>query len=182
MNSVIKISNLSDVKPFKYAWRVRVKVVHTWKSNNLKNGYSLEMVLTDENIYQIFLCFDHWRVKFFSPKAFIMSKRDVALGVQGYGRSRLTEETKTSPVVRFQGGLPPKILFFQSISSSLPSVFLARTAQTVVKFSLKGEPESRSIDDYWRFWDTDWLRIRMNFGLFADRKELLRGCEIYIHS
>ncbi|WZY72727.1 hypothetical protein YC2023_004967 [Brassica napus] len=44
---------------------------------------------------------------FFSPKAFIMSKRDVALGVQGYGRSRLTKETKTSPVVRFQGGLPP---------------------------------------------------------------------------
>ncbi|WZZ28501.1 hypothetical protein YC2023_011902 [Brassica napus] len=47
-----------------------------------------------------------------------------------------------------------KILFLQPISSSLPSVFLARTAQTVVKFSLKGEPESRSIDDYSRFWDT----------------------------
>uniref|UniRef100_A0A0D3EBG5 Uncharacterized protein n=1 Tax=Brassica oleracea var. oleracea TaxID=109376 RepID=A0A0D3EBG5_BRAOL len=23
-----------------------------------------------------------------------------------------------------------------------------------MKFSLKGEPESRSTDDYWRFWDT----------------------------
>ncbi|KAF2585876.1 hypothetical protein F2Q70_00036867 [Brassica cretica] len=47
-----------------------------------------------------------------------------------------------------------KVLFLQPISSSLPSVLLARSAQTAMKFSLKGEPESRSTDDYWRFWDT----------------------------
>ncbi|KAF3599042.1 hypothetical protein F2Q69_00037666 [Brassica cretica] len=29
-----------------------------------------------------------------------------------------------------------------------------------MKFSLKGEPESRSTDDYWRFWDTVYLRWR----------------------
>ncbi|WZZ72043.1 hypothetical protein YC2023_083413 [Brassica napus] len=33
------------------------------------------------------------------PKAFITGKRDVALGVHGYGGSWLTEEMKTSPVL-----------------------------------------------------------------------------------
>ncbi|CAN6860716.1 unnamed protein product, partial [Brassica oleracea] len=58
MDSIIKISNLSDLKPFKSAWRVHVKVLHTWKSINPDNGVSLEMVLTDEickqSLFQLF--------------------------------------------------------------------------------------------------------------------------------
>lgn len=50
MGSIIKTSNLTDVKPFKSAWRVQVKVLHTWKSFTPQFGASLEMVLTDENV------------------------------------------------------------------------------------------------------------------------------------
>lgn len=50
MESIIKISNLSDVKPYKSAWRIHVKVLRTWDSFSLENGHSLEMVLTDENV------------------------------------------------------------------------------------------------------------------------------------
>ncbi|KAF8087810.1 hypothetical protein N665_0566s0017 [Sinapis alba] len=32
MSSIIKISTLSNVKPFKSIWRVHVKVLHTWKN------------------------------------------------------------------------------------------------------------------------------------------------------
>ncbi|CAH8356869.1 unnamed protein product [Eruca vesicaria subsp. sativa] len=69
MDSIINISNLSDLKPFKSVWRVHVKVLHTWTAFNPNNGYwvhvkvlhtwtafnpnngySLEMVLSDEKV------------------------------------------------------------------------------------------------------------------------------------
>lgn len=95
-------------------------------------------------IYQIFLCFDLWRVQFFSPKAFITGKRDVALGVHGYGGSWLTEEMKTSPVVRFQGGIPvsrPKQiclprnkLYCQWFSRVLKAILASRLNNFVLSF------------------------------------------------
>ncbi|CAF2042605.1 unnamed protein product, partial [Brassica napus] len=63
MDSMIKISNLSDLKPFKSAWRVHVKVLHTWMSINPDNGLSnLEMVLTDENLFQRHCRVGEWKV------------------------------------------------------------------------------------------------------------------------
>lgn len=50
MESKIKISTLSEVKPFKYSWRVAVKVIHKWNSFSHQKGASLEMVLGDKNV------------------------------------------------------------------------------------------------------------------------------------
>lgn len=50
MESLIEISNLSDLNLFKSTCRVHVKVLHTWEFINLTNGSSLEMVLTDETV------------------------------------------------------------------------------------------------------------------------------------
>lgn len=50
METIIDISNLNDLKPFKSGWRIHVKVLHTWMSVNPENVSSLEMVLTDENV------------------------------------------------------------------------------------------------------------------------------------
>lgn len=50
MDSMIKLSHLSDVKPFKSAWSVRVKVIHKWTSFNHQTGATLEMVLADEKV------------------------------------------------------------------------------------------------------------------------------------
>ncbi|KAF3571661.1 hypothetical protein F2Q69_00060352 [Brassica cretica] len=49
MASIIKISNLSDVQPFKSEWRVEVKVLHKWLTFNHQSGASIEMVLADKN-------------------------------------------------------------------------------------------------------------------------------------
>ncbi|KAF8111830.1 hypothetical protein N665_0072s0041 [Sinapis alba] len=43
MGFIIKISTLSDVKPFKSIWRVNVKVFHTWKSFTPQFDSSIEM-------------------------------------------------------------------------------------------------------------------------------------------
>lgn len=50
MDSQLKISSLSDVSPFKSAWTVRVKVLHTWISFSHQFGATLHMVLEDENL------------------------------------------------------------------------------------------------------------------------------------
>ncbi|KAG2330321.1 hypothetical protein Bca52824_001501 [Brassica carinata] len=49
MGSIVKLSNLTDVKPYKSEWRVEVKVIHKWISFNHQSGASIEMVLADEN-------------------------------------------------------------------------------------------------------------------------------------
>ncbi|WZZ15826.1 hypothetical protein YC2023_108915 [Brassica napus] len=49
MDTIFKISSLSDVSPIKFAWSVLVKVLHTWISFSHQFGSSLEMVLTDIN-------------------------------------------------------------------------------------------------------------------------------------
>lgn len=55
MESIKAISSLNDLKPFKSAWRVHVKVLHTWTTSSLDKESSLEMILTDENVsYNIY--------------------------------------------------------------------------------------------------------------------------------
>lgn len=55
MGSIIHMSNLADVKPFKTSWSIHVKVLHTWKSCNPQFGSSLDMVLSDENVGHLVL-------------------------------------------------------------------------------------------------------------------------------
>lgn len=50
MDSVMKLNHLSDVKPFKSSWSVKVKVLNKWISFSHQSGASLEMVLTDEKV------------------------------------------------------------------------------------------------------------------------------------
>ncbi|XP_010480828.1 PREDICTED: replication factor A protein 1-like [Camelina sativa] len=39
---------LKDLKPYKNAWRIQVKILHSWKMNTAKLGESLELILADE--------------------------------------------------------------------------------------------------------------------------------------
>ncbi|CDY08130.1 BnaA06g15960D [Brassica napus] len=41
-----------------------------------------------------------------------------------------------------------------------------------MKFSLKREPESRSTDDYWRFWDTVYWRWREPVPVIKMQKKM----------
>ncbi|WZZ17120.1 hypothetical protein YC2023_110209 [Brassica napus] len=50
MSSIVKMTSLKDVKPFKSGWKVHMKVLHTWKQHNTVHGDTLEIVLSDENV------------------------------------------------------------------------------------------------------------------------------------
>uniref|UniRef100_A0A0D3CR78 Replication protein A 70 kDa DNA-binding subunit B/D first OB fold domain-containing protein n=1 Tax=Brassica oleracea var. oleracea TaxID=109376 RepID=A0A0D3CR78_BRAOL len=49
MSSILQVTSLKDVKPFKSGWKVHVKVLHSWKQYNAVHGDTLEIVLSDEN-------------------------------------------------------------------------------------------------------------------------------------
>uniref|UniRef100_A0A0D2ZQK6 Replication protein A 70 kDa DNA-binding subunit B/D first OB fold domain-containing protein n=1 Tax=Brassica oleracea var. oleracea TaxID=109376 RepID=A0A0D2ZQK6_BRAOL len=49
MSSIMQVTSLKDVKPFKSGWKVHVKVLHTWKQYNAVHGDTLEIVLSDDN-------------------------------------------------------------------------------------------------------------------------------------
>ncbi|KAL0802050.1 hypothetical protein Bca101_057226 [Brassica carinata] len=49
MDLNLQISSVSDLKPFKSAWQVHVKLLHSWNSFHTTTGSDLEMVLTDVN-------------------------------------------------------------------------------------------------------------------------------------
>uniref|UniRef100_A0A0D2ZQK8 Replication protein A 70 kDa DNA-binding subunit B/D first OB fold domain-containing protein n=1 Tax=Brassica oleracea var. oleracea TaxID=109376 RepID=A0A0D2ZQK8_BRAOL len=51
MSSIMQVTSLKDVKPFKSGWKVHVKVLHTWKQYNAVHGDTLEIVLSDDNTY-----------------------------------------------------------------------------------------------------------------------------------
>lgn len=41
---------VSDLKPFKSMWKVRVKVVRLWKQYSAATGETIEMVLVDAKV------------------------------------------------------------------------------------------------------------------------------------
>lgn len=53
MDLNIETSSVSDLKPFKSAWQVHVKLLHSWNSFHTTTGSDLEMVLTDVNVRYI---------------------------------------------------------------------------------------------------------------------------------
>lgn len=46
----MQITFLKDVKPKKTAWRVQVKVLHSWRQWNKIAGDSLELILSDAHV------------------------------------------------------------------------------------------------------------------------------------
>ncbi|EOA18353.1 hypothetical protein CARUB_v10006873mg [Capsella rubella] len=69
-------TELSDIKPFKTSWKIRVKIVHTWKQFTTYTGETIEMILADVagilihatikkqqlNKFQRLIVFGEWRV------------------------------------------------------------------------------------------------------------------------
>ncbi|KAG2329805.1 hypothetical protein Bca52824_000985 [Brassica carinata] len=53
MDLNLQTSSVSDLKPFKSAWQVHVKLLHSWNSFHTTTGSDLEMVLTDVNVRYI---------------------------------------------------------------------------------------------------------------------------------
>lgn len=43
---------LRDLRPYTTAWRVQVKVLHSWRQYTIKTGETFEMVLADEQVYK----------------------------------------------------------------------------------------------------------------------------------
>ncbi|CAN7011771.1 unnamed protein product [Brassica oleracea var. botrytis] len=48
MSSNASCNLLKDVKPYKTGWRIRLKMLHSWKQNF--GGETLECILADETI------------------------------------------------------------------------------------------------------------------------------------
>ncbi|CAB91582.1 putative protein [Arabidopsis thaliana] len=44
---------LKDVRPYTTAWRVQVKVLHSWKQYTQKTGETLELIFSDEQIFTL---------------------------------------------------------------------------------------------------------------------------------
>ena len=44
------ITVVSDLKPFKSMWKIRVKIIHLWKKYSAAGGLTIEMVLIDSNV------------------------------------------------------------------------------------------------------------------------------------
>ncbi|CAA7061667.1 unnamed protein product [Microthlaspi erraticum] len=42
-------AKLSDVRPFKTTWKVRVKVIHSWRQYSGMSGETMDLVLADEH-------------------------------------------------------------------------------------------------------------------------------------
>ncbi|KAL0675079.1 hypothetical protein Bca4012_003060 [Brassica carinata] len=47
------ITVVSDLKPFKSMWKIRVKIIHLWKKYSAAGGLTIEMVLIDSNLQQL---------------------------------------------------------------------------------------------------------------------------------
>ncbi|CAN7021879.1 unnamed protein product, partial [Brassica rapa subsp. trilocularis] len=43
------ITVVSDLKPFKTMWKIRVKIIHLWKQYSVAGGLTIEMVLIDSS-------------------------------------------------------------------------------------------------------------------------------------
>jgi len=41
---------LIDVRPYKNAWRVQVKILHSWKQYTSNTGETIEFVISDEHV------------------------------------------------------------------------------------------------------------------------------------
>lgn len=50
MSKAIALKMIDDVKPYKSEWRIRAKLLHSWRQNTSFGGDSLEMVLADETV------------------------------------------------------------------------------------------------------------------------------------
>jgi len=49
MSLPLGLTYLSDVKPFKTNWRVRVKILHLWRQTK-DNVETLDVIICDENV------------------------------------------------------------------------------------------------------------------------------------
>lgn len=50
IDPAINYTNLIDVKPFKTAWTIVVKIVHTWKQFTSSSYETIEMILADQEV------------------------------------------------------------------------------------------------------------------------------------
>lgn len=44
------MNQISDLKPFKSMWRVKVKIIRLWKQNHVSTGETIEMVFVDSRV------------------------------------------------------------------------------------------------------------------------------------
>lgn len=48
-----KMVYLDEIRPWKTAWFIEAKVLHTWKPSNTSFGESLEIILSDKKVMTI---------------------------------------------------------------------------------------------------------------------------------
>lgn len=59
MSSKQKKVYLDEIRPWKTAWLIEAKVLHTWKPTNPNFGESLEIVLSDKKVLKMFCYLSH---------------------------------------------------------------------------------------------------------------------------
>lgn len=47
---MVAITVVSDLKPFKSMWKIRVKIIRLWKQYYVAGGLMIDMVLIDSNV------------------------------------------------------------------------------------------------------------------------------------
>ena len=50
MGLPLRLTYLSDVKPLKSNWRVRVKILHRWRQTKDSSGETLDVIICDEKV------------------------------------------------------------------------------------------------------------------------------------
>ncbi|KAL9840415.1 putative nucleic acid-binding protein [Arabidopsis thaliana] len=70
MGLPLRLTYLSDVKPFKSNWRVRVKILHQWRQTKDSSGETLDVIICDEkgskmhcSIRKHYIGKFHWSLK-----------------------------------------------------------------------------------------------------------------------
>jgi len=64
---------LKDVRPYKNAWRVQVKILHSWKQYTSNTGETIELVISDEYYcYHIICTFTYTQVLIYISVVFVI--------------------------------------------------------------------------------------------------------------
>lgn len=48
-----QLDSVSQLKPFKTMWKIRVKIVRLWRQYSAQGGLTIEMVLVDNNVSEL---------------------------------------------------------------------------------------------------------------------------------
>lgn len=64
------LNTVSELKPFKSMWKIKVKIIRLWRQYSAQGGATIEMVLSDSNV-SLFALYKGIILKFLNPDIFL---------------------------------------------------------------------------------------------------------------